>query len=180
MHLDRRSLLQDLRRRRRPWRDGRARAFRLRRHAERPPPGGGDPARRAGRLGRRAAAWRQGLCRRCGAIWRFRPAAPARCTIWTVSSGLHPSFTNLKTLYDAKQLVVFHNICSPYRDRSHFDGQNVLESGGIQPHLLQDGWLNRALAAHGHRQWRPRAGDRPDPALDAVGQSANRRAGCRR
>jgi uncharacterized protein (DUF1501 family) len=63
--------------------------------------------------------------------------------------GLHPSFTNLKTLYDNKQLVVFHNICSPYRDRSHFEGQNVLESGGIQPHLLQDGWLNRALQPMG-------------------------------
>jgi uncharacterized protein (DUF1501 family) len=63
--------------------------------------------------------------------------------------GLPPSFANLKTLYDNKQLVVFHNICSPYRDRSHFEGQNVLESGGIQPHLLQDGWLNRALQPMG-------------------------------
>lgn len=63
--------------------------------------------------------------------------------------GLNPAFTNLKALYDAKQLVVFHNICSPYRDRSHFDGQNVLEAGGTSPHLLQDGWLNRALAPMG-------------------------------
>lgn len=63
--------------------------------------------------------------------------------------GLHPSFATLKTLYDDKQLVVFHNICSPYRDRSHFEGQNVLESGGVQPHLLQDGWLNRALQPMG-------------------------------
>jgi uncharacterized protein (DUF1501 family) len=63
--------------------------------------------------------------------------------------GLNPAFTNLKGLYDAKQLVVFHNICSPYRDRSHFDGQNVLEAGGTAPHLLQDGWLNRALAPMG-------------------------------
>ena len=63
--------------------------------------------------------------------------------------GLHPAFTNLKGLYDANQLVVFHNICSPYRDRSHFDGQNVLESGAATPHLLQDGWLNRALTPMG-------------------------------
>lgn len=63
--------------------------------------------------------------------------------------GLNPAFTNLKALYDAKQLVVFHNICSPYRDRSHFDGQNVLEAGGTSPHLLQDGWLNRALTPMG-------------------------------
>ncbi len=63
--------------------------------------------------------------------------------------GLHPAFTNLKGLYDARQLIVFHNICSPYRDRSHFDGQNVLEAGGTSPHLLQDGWLNRALTPMG-------------------------------
>jgi uncharacterized protein (DUF1501 family) len=63
--------------------------------------------------------------------------------------GLNPAFTNLKGLYDARQLIVFHNICSPYRDRSHFDGQNVLEAGGTAPHLLQDGWLNRALAPMG-------------------------------
>jgi len=65
--------------------------------------------------------------------------------------GLNPALTSLKGLYDARQLVVFHNICSPYRDRSHFDGQNVLEAGGTEPHLLQDGWLNRALAPMGLR-----------------------------
>src|SRR5258707_8919299 len=30
--------------------------------------------------------------------------------------------------------------------RSHFEGQNVLETGGTGPHVLSDGWLNRALA----------------------------------
>lgn len=68
--------------------------------------------------------------------------------------GLNPALTNMKELYDAKQLLVFHNICSPYRDRSHFDGQNVLEAGGTSPHLLQDGWLNRALGPMGLRDGR--------------------------
>lgn len=63
--------------------------------------------------------------------------------------GLHPSLTNVKAMYDAKEAAIFHNICSPYRDRSHFDGQNVLETGGSAPHLLQDGWLNRALTPMG-------------------------------
>lgn len=63
--------------------------------------------------------------------------------------GLHPALTNMKAMYDAKELTIFHNICSPYRDRSHFDGQNVLETGGTGPHILQDGWLNRALAPMG-------------------------------
>jgi uncharacterized protein (DUF1501 family) len=63
--------------------------------------------------------------------------------------GLHPALTNVKAMYDAKEAAIFHNICSPYRDRSHFDGQNVLESGGSGPHILNDGWLNRALAPMG-------------------------------
>lgn len=63
--------------------------------------------------------------------------------------GLHPALANLKTMFDAKELLVFQNICSPYRDRSHFDGQNVLETGATRPHLISDGWLNRALAPMG-------------------------------
>lgn len=63
--------------------------------------------------------------------------------------GLHPSLGNVKAMYDAKEVAIFHNICSPYRDRSHFDGQNVLETGGAGPHVLQDGWLNRALVPMG-------------------------------
>jgi uncharacterized protein (DUF1501 family) len=59
--------------------------------------------------------------------------------------GLHPALINMKAMWDAKELVVFHNISSPYRDRSHFDGQNVLETGATGPHLLSDGWLNRSL-----------------------------------
>lgn len=63
--------------------------------------------------------------------------------------GLNPALTNVKAMVDAKEAAIFHNICSPYRDRSHFDGQNVLETGGTGPHILQDGWLNRALVPMG-------------------------------
>jgi uncharacterized protein (DUF1501 family) len=63
--------------------------------------------------------------------------------------GLHPALANLKTMYDAKELIAFQNICSPYRDRSHFEGQNVLETGATKPHAIGDGWLNRALAPMG-------------------------------
>jgi len=63
--------------------------------------------------------------------------------------GLHPALANLSSMYEAGELTVLQNICSPYRDRSHFDGQNVLETGGGRPHLLQDGWLNRALRPMG-------------------------------
>jgi uncharacterized protein (DUF1501 family) len=61
--------------------------------------------------------------------------------------GLHPSFAFLHERYVAGELVVFHAVASPYRDRSHFDGQNVLENGLAKPLGSADGWLNRALAA---------------------------------
>jgi uncharacterized protein (DUF1501 family) len=38
-----------------------------------------------------------------------------------------------------------HAVASPYRDRSHFDGQNVLETGGSAAYRLKDGWMNRLL-----------------------------------
>ncbi len=63
--------------------------------------------------------------------------------------GLHPALANLKTMYDSKELIAFQNICSPYRDRSHFEGQNVLETGSVKPHAIGDGWLNRALTPMG-------------------------------
>jgi uncharacterized protein (DUF1501 family) len=61
--------------------------------------------------------------------------------------GLHPSLAFLRDSYTARELVVFHAVASPYRERSHFDGQDVLESGSLRPHAVQTGWLNRALAS---------------------------------
>jgi uncharacterized protein (DUF1501 family) len=63
--------------------------------------------------------------------------------------GLHPQFTFLQESFSAGELVVCHAVATPYRDRSHFDGQDVLESGVLVPHSSQTGWLNRALAAAG-------------------------------
>ncbi len=59
--------------------------------------------------------------------------------------GLHPSLHNLSEMWGHKELAIFHNVSTPYRDRSHFDAQNVLETGALAPHRLSDGWLNRAL-----------------------------------
>ena len=61
--------------------------------------------------------------------------------------GLHPSLSFLGQCYSARELTVLHALASPYRERSHFDGQDVLENGSPQPHALQTGWLNRALGA---------------------------------
>jgi uncharacterized protein (DUF1501 family) len=61
--------------------------------------------------------------------------------------GLHPRCTFLHECFTARELVVFHAVASPYRERSHFDGQDVLENGNVRPHAVQTGWLNRALAS---------------------------------
>lgn len=60
--------------------------------------------------------------------------------------GLYPALKGLHARYGQGELVVFHAIASPYRDRSHFDGQNLLESGASRPFGLADGWANRALS----------------------------------
>jgi uncharacterized protein (DUF1501 family) len=58
---------------------------------------------------------------------------------------LHPALAETAKMYAARQALFLHAVASPYRDRSHFDGQNVLESGGTGPYQLKDGWLNRLL-----------------------------------
>ncbi len=58
---------------------------------------------------------------------------------------LHPAMKNVQALYGAKQALFLHAVASPYRDRSHFDGQNVLETGGTSAYALKDGWMNRLL-----------------------------------
>ena len=61
--------------------------------------------------------------------------------------GLHPALRFLHESYAAKELAVLHAVASPYRERSHFDAQNVLESGELRPHGSTSGWINRALTA---------------------------------
>src|SRR5687768_4826883 len=60
---------------------------------------------------------------------------------------LHPALGFLHQSYVAKELAVLHAVASPYRERSHFDAQNVLESGDQRPHGSTSGWMNRALTA---------------------------------
>lgn len=58
---------------------------------------------------------------------------------------LHPALKEVGALYGAKQALFAHAVASPYRDRSHFDGQNVLETGALRPYERKDGWMNRLL-----------------------------------
>jgi uncharacterized protein (DUF1501 family) len=61
--------------------------------------------------------------------------------------GLHPALPLLHQRWQAGELLVVHAVASPYRERSHFDGQNVLENGGDRPSGSASGWLNRVLGA---------------------------------
>ncbi|MBV9968738.1 MAG: DUF1501 domain-containing protein [Xanthobacteraceae bacterium] len=60
---------------------------------------------------------------------------------------LNPAMPNLHRLYRAGHASIVHAVATPYRERSHFDGQDVLESGLPAPGATDVGWLNRALSA---------------------------------
>ena len=98
---------------------------------------------------------------------------------------LHPQLAQLHAMYGRGELAVVHAVGLAYRDRSHFDAQQVLESGGVRPYELETGWLGRALAGSGSKSlalntavplvlrgpgsvdtWAPSA--LPDPGADLV------------
>ncbi|THK34159.1 DUF1501 domain-containing protein [Ensifer sp. MPMI2T] len=69
--------------------------------------------------------------------------------------GLNPAAASLMPLWRSRELAFVHAVSTPYRDqRSHFDGQDILESGGEHVAAEKTGWLNRALSVI------PRSGDR--------------------
>lgn len=64
---------------------------------------------------------------------------------------LNPHMPFLHSLYQKKEALVVHAVHTPYRERSHFDGQDVLESGMGGVSKAREGWLNRALANLPHQ-----------------------------
>jgi uncharacterized protein (DUF1501 family) len=60
---------------------------------------------------------------------------------------LHPAMPNLARLYAGGQAAIVHASATGYRERSHFDGQDVLESGQGGPGKTDSGWLNRLIAS---------------------------------
>ncbi|MEM7452663.1 MAG: DUF1501 domain-containing protein [Pseudomonadota bacterium] len=63
--------------------------------------------------------------------------------------GLHPAFDWLAQRFSAGDALAVHAVASPYRERSHFDGQDALENGTATALGKRDGWLNRAIAPLG-------------------------------
>src|SRR5260370_5949762 len=68
---------------------------------------------------------------------------------------LNPAMPNVHRLYQEGHATIVHAAATPYRERSHFDRQDVLESGLAKPGAIDSGWLNPALA-------------RPEPRPDAI------------
>src|SRR3984885_6010838 len=58
---------------------------------------------------------------------------------------LNPAMPNLHRMFQDNEAIIVHACAPPYRERSHFDGQDLLESGLPQPAPSDSGWLNRAL-----------------------------------
>jgi len=70
--------------------------------------------------------------------------------------GLHPALAAMHAMYGEGALLPIHAVAGPYRTRSHFDGQDLLEGGSDQ--RLTSGWLNRALAAAALTEGKARRG----------------------
>ncbi|TMJ61274.1 MAG: DUF1501 domain-containing protein [Alphaproteobacteria bacterium] len=75
------------------------------------------------------------------------PNGPHAATMLDSFFALHPAMPEFARMYRQQHAAVIHAVATPYRDRSHFDGQDVLESGFAGPGRVQSGWLNRALEA---------------------------------
>jgi uncharacterized protein (DUF1501 family) len=69
----------------------------------------------------------------------------ADLTPLTGEFALAPGLAPLRSFWDDGQLVALHALAIPYRTRSHFDGQAILETGLASPDGASEGWLNRLL-----------------------------------
>ena len=59
--------------------------------------------------------------------------------------GLHPSFQYFAGLMAKNNASIVHATNFPYVLRSHFEGQNLMQGGGLSPFSDKTGWLGRAL-----------------------------------
>ena len=59
--------------------------------------------------------------------------------------GLAPGLSPMREIWERGELAAIHAMAIPFRTRSHFDGQAILETGIDKPIGSSDGWLNRLL-----------------------------------
>ena len=58
---------------------------------------------------------------------------------------LNPRMPFLASLFARKEAAIVHAVASPYRERSHFDGQDVVETGLGGVGRVDTGWMNRMI-----------------------------------
>jgi len=63
---------------------------------------------------------------------------------------LHPKLSTFYRLWQNNTAAVVHATSIPYTGRSHFDGQNLMESGGRVPYADKTGWLGRGIDEAGY------------------------------
>ena len=81
-----------------------------------------------------------------GAIALDAPGGPTGVLPLVQGFGLHPALKEMHGLWLKGQMSFLHAAASPYRERSHFDAQDMLEAGTPQLTSARSGWMNRALA----------------------------------
>ena len=62
---------------------------------------------------------------------------------------IHPALSEVAAAAQSGEALFVHATATAYRERSHFDAQNLLETGGAEPYGTKDGWLNRLAALLG-------------------------------
>ncbi|MGA1325567.1 MAG: DUF1501 domain-containing protein [Rubrivivax sp.] len=63
--------------------------------------------------------------------------------------GLHPALAGLHALWEAGQLQIVHTTGFPYAGRSHFEGQDIMQTGLATPYSSPSGWVGRAMETAG-------------------------------
>jgi uncharacterized protein (DUF1501 family) len=63
--------------------------------------------------------------------------------------GLHPNLVNFAHMLNAGEAAIVHATNIPYTQRSHIEGQNLMQSGGHMPYGSDTGWLGRAMEIAG-------------------------------
>ena len=62
---------------------------------------------------------------------------------------LHPKLKTLHSLWSENLAAVVHATNIPYTERSHFDGQNIMETGALKAYTEKTGWLGRGMKSAG-------------------------------
>ena len=58
---------------------------------------------------------------------------------------LHPKLIGFNKCWNENTGSIVHATSIPYKQRSHFEGQNLMESGGRVPYQEKTGWVGRAM-----------------------------------